>query len=106
MTSGLVASLARPGGNVTGLATLNEELWSKRLGLLKDVAPAVSRLAVLLNPTNPSNTSCIGEIKRAAETLQLQVIPLEVRDAKALDGAARLDPFARHRIAIPEWKQL
>ena len=85
--AGLVTSLARPGGNVTGLATLNEELWAKRLGLLKEVAPNVSRLAVLWNPANPGNASCIEEIKGAAQTLQLQVVSVEVRDAKALDRA-------------------
>src|SRR5262250_2244517 len=72
--AGLVASLARPGGNVTGLATLNEELWAKRLGLLKEVAPKTSKLAVLWNPANPGNASCIEEIKGAAPALQLQVI--------------------------------
>jgi len=85
--AGLVTSLARPGGNVTGLATLNEELWAKRLGLLKEVAPNVSRLAVLWNPANPGNASCIEEIKGAAQTLQLQVVSVEMRDAKALDRA-------------------
>ncbi|HKE41333.1 MAG TPA: ABC transporter substrate-binding protein [Casimicrobiaceae bacterium] len=83
--AGLVASLARPGGNVTGLATLNEELWSKRLGLLKEVAPNVSKLAVLWNPANPGNSSCIEEIKSAAQALQLQIASVEVRDTKALD---------------------
>jgi putative ABC transport system substrate-binding protein len=85
--AGLVASLARPGGNVTGLATLNEELWSKRLGLLREIAPNILRLTVLWNPTNPGNASCIEEIKGAAQALQLQVTSLEVRDAKALDRA-------------------
>ena len=85
--AGLVASLARPGGNVTGLATLNEELWSKRLGLLKEVAPNASRLAVLWNPANPGNASCIEEIKSSAQALQLQISSLEVRDTKALDRA-------------------
>ena len=84
---GLVASLARPGGNVTGLATLNEELWSKRLGLLKEIAPNISRLTVLWNPANPGNASCIEEIKGTAQALQLQVASVEVRDAKALDRA-------------------
>jgi putative tryptophan/tyrosine transport system substrate-binding protein len=85
--AGLVASLARPGGNVTGLATLNEELWPKRLGLLKEVAPNVSRLAVLWNPANPGNASCIEEIKATAALLRVQVVSVEVRDAKALERA-------------------
>ena len=85
--AGLVASLARPGGNVTGLATLNEELWPKRLGLLKEVAPNVARLTVLWNPANPGNASCIEEIKAAAELVRVQVVSVEVRDAKALERA-------------------
>jgi putative ABC transport system substrate-binding protein len=85
--AGLVASLARPGGNVTGLATLNEELWAKRLGLLKEVAPKTSKLAVLWNPANPGNANCIEEIKGAAPALQLQVISLEVRDTGSLERA-------------------
>src|SRR5215831_1107895 len=83
--AGLVASLARPGGNVTGLATLNEELWSKRLGLLKEIAPKTSKLAVLWNPANPGNASCLEEIRAAASALQLQVVSMEVRDAGALE---------------------
>ena len=55
--------------------------------MLKEVAPNVSRLAVLWNPANPGNASCIEEIKGAAQTLQLQVVSVEVRDAKALDRA-------------------
>lgn len=85
--AGLVASLARPGGNVTGLATLNEELWAKRLGLLKEIAPKTSKLAVLWNPANPGNASCVEEIKGAASAHGLQVLSLEVRDASALERA-------------------
>jgi len=83
----LVASFARPGANVTGLATLNEELWAKRLGLLREIAPNVSRLAVLWNPANPGNASCIEEIKAAASVQRLQVLVLDVPDAKARDRA-------------------
>ena len=85
--AGLVASLGRPEGNVTGLATLSDDLWQKRLGLLKEVAPKVSRLAVLWNPANPGNTSCVEEIKAAAPAMRLQVLYLEVRDASTLERA-------------------
>jgi putative ABC transport system substrate-binding protein len=85
--AGLVASLGRPDGNITGLATLSEDLWQKRLGLLKEVAPRVSRPAVLWNPENPGNKDCVEEIKAAAPALRLQVLYLEVRDAAALDRA-------------------
>jgi putative tryptophan/tyrosine transport system substrate-binding protein len=85
--AGLVASLGRPEGNITGLATLSEDLWQKRLGLLKEVAPRVSRPAVLWNPANPGNKDCMEEIKAAAPAMRLQVLYLEVRDANALDQA-------------------
>lgn len=85
--SGLVGSLGRPEGNVTGLATLSDDLWQKRLGLLKEIAPKVSRVALLWNPTNPGNAGCVEEIKAAAPAMRLQVLYLEVRDANALDRA-------------------
>jgi putative ABC transport system substrate-binding protein len=84
--AGLVTSFGRPGGNVTGLATLSDDLWEKRLGLLREVAPNASRLAVLWNPANPGNAGCVDQIKVAAG-LRLQVVSLEVRDAAALERA-------------------
>ena len=85
--AGLAASLGRPGGNVTGLATLSEELWQKRLGLLKDAVPKLSRVAVILNPANKGNAYCIEEIKAVAPGIGIQVRDLEVSDAGALDRA-------------------
>jgi len=85
--AGLVASMGRPGGNVTGLATLSEELWQKRLALLKEVVPKIARVAVLWNPANPSNPYCLDEIKAVAPPLGVQVRDVEVSDAKALDNA-------------------
>src|SRR5215471_4971228 len=77
--AGLVANLARPGANVTGLDTLSNELWPKRLQVLKgEVAPRVSRVAVFWNPANPGNKGCVEEIKAAAPTLGLLVVDLEV----------------------------
>ena len=84
--AGLVTSLGRPEGNITGLATLSDDLWEKRLGLLKEFAPKVSRLGVLWNPANPGNAGCVDQIKVAAG-LRLQVVSLEVRDAGALERA-------------------
>ena len=84
--AGLVTSLGRPEGNITGLATLSDDLWEKRLGLLKEVAPKVSRLGVLWNPANQGNSGCVDQIKVAAG-LRLQVVSLEVRDAGALERA-------------------
>ena len=85
--AGLVASMGRPGGNVTGLATLSEELWQKRLALLKEVIPKLSRLTVLWNPANPGNPYCLEEIRAIASTMGLQVRDLEVGDVNALESA-------------------
>jgi putative tryptophan/tyrosine transport system substrate-binding protein len=85
--AGLVASLGRPDGNVTGMATLSEELWEKRLGLLKQVAPNLSRLVVLWNPANPANKSCVDAIKAIAATMSMQARYVEVSDANALERA-------------------
>jgi putative ABC transport system substrate-binding protein len=85
--AGLVASLGRPDGNVTGLAAQTNDLWPKRLELLKQISPKASRLAVLWNPANPGNESCVEVITAAAKTLGLQVLSLEVRDANSLDRA-------------------
>jgi putative tryptophan/tyrosine transport system substrate-binding protein len=85
--AGLLASLGRPGGNVTGLASLSEELWQKRLALLKEFAPNASRLVVLWNPANPGNASCLEDIKAAASAVGREVRSLEVSDAKALEQA-------------------
>jgi len=85
--SGLVASLARPGGNVTGLSVVNVEMWGKRLQLLKETVPGLSRVAVLSNPTNPQNALDFREVERAARSLQVQVKVLEARTPNELVGA-------------------
>ncbi len=82
--TGLVASLARPEGNVTGLTSISEELWQKRLELLKALVPKLARVAVLWNPANPGNAYCVTEIRSAAKAMGLQLHPMEVRDANGL----------------------
>jgi ABC-type uncharacterized transport system substrate-binding protein len=77
--SGLVASLARPGGNLTGLSLLNPELHGKRLELLKEVLPRISRVATLINPGNPIHAVFLKETQAAAQTLTLRLQPVEVR---------------------------
>jgi len=77
--SGLVASLAKPGGNVTGLSTFTRDLAAKRLQLLKEVVPVVSRVAVLWNAANPYAVLNMRETEAAARTLGLQVQSVEVR---------------------------
>jgi putative ABC transport system substrate-binding protein len=82
---GLVSSLARPGGNATGFTFLQDELASKRLELLKEVAPRISRVAFLSNPDHPDNELRLAQ--RAASTLGIHLQPIEMRGPGELDGA-------------------
>jgi putative ABC transport system substrate-binding protein len=77
--AGLVSSLARPGGNVSGLSTLMPELEGKRFELLKQLLPSLARVAVLTNPGNPFTAIDWKAVKIAAETLRLNVQAIEVR---------------------------
>jgi putative ABC transport system substrate-binding protein len=83
--SGLVASLARPGGKATGVTFLLDELASKRLGLLKEAVPKVSHVALLFNPTHIDNE--LREAERAAAALGVKLHPTEVRGSGDLDGS-------------------
>jgi putative ABC transport system substrate-binding protein len=86
--SGLVASLARPGGNITGLAaTSSAEIVGKYLELLTQVVPKVSRVAVLRNPTNPDAAQMSREVEGAARRLGVQLQVLDVRGPNELDRA-------------------
>jgi putative ABC transport system substrate-binding protein len=82
---GLVASLARPGGNATGFTFLQDELASKRLELLKEVAPRILRVAFLSNPDHPDNELRVAQ--RAATALGVHLQPIEMRGPHDLDGA-------------------
>jgi putative ABC transport system substrate-binding protein len=82
---GLVASIARPGGNATGFTFLQDELAAKRLELLKEVAPRISRVAFLFNPDHPDNELRIAE--RTAAALGAHLQPIEMRGLGDLDGA-------------------
>jgi putative ABC transport system substrate-binding protein len=93
--AGLVASLARPGGNITGLSTQSAELEGKRLELLKEVVPQVSRVAVFWNAANPANASAWHETQAAARALGLLLQSHEVRGAQDLEGAFALTAQAR-----------
>src|SRR5262245_53574232 len=84
--SGLVASLARPGGNVTGMSLMAPDLGGKRLELLKDVLPRLSRVAVLWNAANPYSALVFKETQTGGQTLGTEVQSLEVRDPDDLDG--------------------
>ncbi|HME60721.1 MAG TPA: ABC transporter substrate-binding protein [Candidatus Binatia bacterium] len=87
--NGFVASLARPGGNITGLSTLAPELSGKQLELLKEIVPKLSRAAVFGNSRNPGNTVAIREIELAGETLRVKVQKLDVVDSKDVKAAFR-----------------
>ena len=87
VAAGLVASLARPGGNITGLSALAPELSGKRLELLKETFPRVTRVAVLWNPSNPANSIVWKETQAASQAVALQLQSLEVRSLKDLEGA-------------------
>jgi ABC-type uncharacterized transport system substrate-binding protein len=77
--SGLVASLARPGGNITGLSIQQADLAGKRLELLREVIPALRRLAILANIGNPNAVPEMGEVRAAARTIGLEVAVFEIR---------------------------
>jgi putative ABC transport system substrate-binding protein len=87
VATGLVASLARPGGNITGLSNMNAEYAGKRLELLKDTNPKVSRIAVLWSSANSGTALNFKETQAAAQKLRLQLQSLDVHSAKDLEGA-------------------
>ena len=85
--SGLVASIARPGGNVTGFSLLAPEIVARQLQLLKEAGPTASTVAVLSNPANSYTALLVKETEAAARSLGVRVQPLGVRGATALDSA-------------------
>jgi putative tryptophan/tyrosine transport system substrate-binding protein len=113
VAAGFVASLARPGGNITGLAIQRADTLGKRLELLREVLPGLRRLAILANVGDPNTLREMGEVEAAARTLGLEVAKLEIRRAEdiapafeALKGGADAlyvcgDPLANtNRITI------
>jgi putative tryptophan/tyrosine transport system substrate-binding protein len=85
--TGLVASLARPGGNLTGLGIVADELELKNLQLLKEAFPRVTRVAVLWNPDNPVWRPALKRLQAAAPRLGVTIQPLSVRDLRELEAA-------------------
>ena len=85
--TGLVQGLARPGGNITGLTRMTRELDGKRLELLKEIVPRLSRVAILLNPANPISALGWKEALAGAETLRLKLEPVEVKAPEEFDAA-------------------
>src|SRR5262249_54062273 len=86
LASGVVASLARPGANLTGTTRMISEMSAKHVELLKEAVPSLARLAVLWNPTNSSHRPALQAVDAVARSLSLQIHPLEVRAAADLDS--------------------
>jgi len=95
VSNGFVASLARPGGNITGLATLAPELSGKRLELLKEIVPRLSRVAVLGTSTGPGNAQNLKELELAAGALGVKMQYLDVLGPKDIETAFRAASKAR-----------
>jgi ABC-type uncharacterized transport system substrate-binding protein len=91
--AGYVANLARPGGNVTGLAYVEYGMGGKWLELLKEIAPRITRAAVLRDPTLPVGMGLLGAIQTAAPSLGVETSPIDVRDASEIERA--VTDFAR-----------
>jgi ABC-type uncharacterized transport system substrate-binding protein len=85
--TGLIASLARPGGNITGMTMMSPQLAGKRLELLKRIVPGLVRVAVFWNPPNPAYGPILKELEAAASTLGLTLQRLEVRIPEDFEGA-------------------
>lgn len=105
LAAGLVASLTRPRGNVTGVTPNNPELSAKRVGLVKEVVPAATRMAVLANPDFPATPTMVAETKRGAQALGVDLQVLEVRApaefARTFDAATRTKVQAMIVLADP-----
>jgi putative tryptophan/tyrosine transport system substrate-binding protein len=87
VSTGLVASVARPGGNITGFSAVTPELESKRLEVLKELIPRLSRVGILANTTNPLFQISLKNLRPAAEQLGVALAIFEVRDRNEIDGA-------------------
>jgi putative ABC transport system substrate-binding protein len=84
--SGLIASLSRPGGYITGMATLSEDLTSKLVEFQREIVPAATTLAVLFNPANPTNPVLLRNLQAVAGALGMQVLPFALNSGEDLDS--------------------
>jgi putative ABC transport system substrate-binding protein len=89
VANGFVASLARPGGNITGLSTLATETYGKQLELLKEIVPRLSRVAVLGDSAEPGHVQALRETERAARALRVQLQYLDVHGPNDIETAFR-----------------
>ena len=97
--AGLVASLAHPGGNITGISDAHADLVPKRLGLLKEVVPRATRVGVLLNPANPNAPSQLKTAQAAGPALSLTIVPVEVKGPAREDLDRDFATMGRDRLA-------
>ncbi len=113
--TGFVETLARPGGNITGVTLMAPELGTKRLELLKEAVPRLSRVAVLWNPDVPGSALELKEMEGAARSLQVQLQPLELRDPSQFESvfksikskrADALITFPNNPVLLPNRKQI
>jgi putative ABC transport system substrate-binding protein len=88
--TGLVASLNRPGGNVTGVSSMSGELGPKRLGLIQELVPSAARFAVLVNPDNPFTGAYVADLRAAAAAIGRQIEVLTATTSRDIDTAFRM----------------
>jgi putative tryptophan/tyrosine transport system substrate-binding protein len=98
--TGLVASLARPGGNVTGFSIATAEVSGKRLEMIRDMVPAARRVAILVNPADPFAEPFVAETEQAAPSLGLEITPILVRGSHELAAAFATVASERADVAI------
>jgi putative tryptophan/tyrosine transport system substrate-binding protein len=84
--TGLVASLARPGGHTTGMATLNADLTPKLVEFQREVIPEATTIAALFNPANPTNLTFLGNLRTVASAMGMQVLPFALKSSDELDS--------------------
>jgi putative ABC transport system substrate-binding protein len=84
--AGLIASLARPGGNITGVATLADDVTPKLIDLLREIVPQEKRVAIIFNPDNPSNRKHLDSARIAAAPIGVQIEGFELRDPRDIDS--------------------
>jgi len=98
--SGIVASLARPGGNVTGLSLLDTDLDGKRIELLKEAVPGLTRIAMLWSPNDPGMTLAFDRVEVASRTLRLALQSLPIRDPAEVPGTLQAAETGRAQALI------
>jgi putative ABC transport system substrate-binding protein len=103
VANGFVASLARPGGNITGLSTLAPELSGKRLELLKEIVPKLSRVAIFGTSTIPGEAQVLREVELAANAFGVKTQYLDILSPKDIEAAFRAAVKGRAEAILPMW---